>query len=103
MASNEYIPYLLSRLDIYRNRKHKVVAGSRGADLREALDSPADFVPLPNNLRFCQLFKGRDSDNSRPLNTCLHLYKQSRLGRPTVFSTDINSVYRFAQSLAFYT
>jgi hypothetical protein len=52
MASNEYIPYLLSRLDIYRNRKHKVVAGSRSADLREVLDSPADFAPLPNNLRF---------------------------------------------------
>ncbi len=50
MASNKYIPYLLSRLDIYRNKKHKVVVGSRGVDLREALDSPADFIPLPNNL-----------------------------------------------------
>jgi hypothetical protein len=98
VASNKYIPHLLSQPDIYRNRQHKALLES---DLNPASANPADFTTLPNNPRFGHLFKGQDNDTTPPYNTCLHLHEQSRLGRPVVFSTDINSVCGFAQSLGF--
>jgi hypothetical protein len=73
----------------------------QGSDLDSTEHPPADFTSLGNSPRFRQLFEGRDNDTVRPLNTCLHLHQKSRLDRPTHFSTDIDSVCGFAQSLGF--
>jgi hypothetical protein len=98
VASNEYIPHLLSQPDIHCNGQHKALLKS---DLNLASADPADFTTLPSNPRFGHLFKGQDDNTTPPYNACLHLHKQSRLSRPVIFSTDIDSVCGFTQSLGF--
>lgn len=98
ITGNEYIPHLLSRPDIHRNGQHEALEDS---DLGPKPAEPADFTGLPNDARFRCLFEGHENDSTRPYNACLHFHERSRLGRPAMFSADVDSACGFAGSLAF--